>query len=87
MQAEPHDQPVLFIIDYQDTRKAWGWAKTYSNAARAGLTGDAALRSIVYFGAVQDYFAFHPSHGTDPVFNRVSRGFFRDDERRKLRER
>ena len=82
VQAEPHDQPVLFIIDYQDSRKAWGWAKTYSNASRAGLTGDAVLRSIVYFGNVNDYFAFHPSHGSDPVFNKASRGFFRDAERR-----
>ena len=29
VQAEPHDQPVVFIVDYQDTRKAWGWAKTF----------------------------------------------------------
>src|SRR5438093_5706802 len=82
VQAEPHDQPVLFIIDYKDERRAWGWAKTFSNAARSGLSGDAALRSIIYFGTVQDYFADRPSTGTDPVYTRVTKGFFRDSERR-----
>src|SRR5205823_5104739 len=82
VQAEPHDQPVLFIVDYQDTRKAWGWAKTYSNAARAGLSGDAALRSIVYFGSVQNYFADQPTPGTDPVYQRVTKGFLRDTDQR-----
>jgi MFS family permease len=82
VQAEPHDQPVVFIIDYQDNRKAWGWAKTFSNAARSGLSGDAALRSIVYFGSVHDYLANQPTPGTDPVYERVTRGFLRDADQR-----
>src|SRR5207302_7425619 len=82
VQAEPKDQPILFVIDYRDDRKAWGWAKTFSNAARAGLSGDEALRSIIYFGNVTDYFAGRPSHGTDHVYNKVTNGFFRDAEQR-----
>jgi Major Facilitator Superfamily len=73
--AEDPNRPIVFVIDYRPDRKAWGWAKTYSNVSRAGLEGDEALRSIVYFGAVEDYLAGRPSHGGDPVYDRVSRGF------------
>src|SRR5437763_11279149 len=80
VQAEPHDQPVVFIVDYSDTRTSWGWAKTFSNAARSGLSGDAALRSIVYFCGVKDYFADQPTPGTDTVYRRVTKGFISDDD-------
>ncbi|MFN2544923.1 MAG: MFS transporter, partial [Actinomycetota bacterium] len=83
--AQTDDQPVLFIVNYRDDRKAWGWAKTYSNAARAGLIGDQALRSVIYFGNINDYFALRPSQGEDRVFNRVSRGFFQNTQSRLAR--
>ena len=73
--------PIVFVINYRQDRKAWGWAKTYSNTARAGLTGNSALRSTIYFGDVQDFLAGRPSVGTDPVYTRVSRGFFHEEQR------
>ncbi len=73
--------PIVFVINYRQDRKAWGWAKTYSNTARAGLTGNSALRSAIYFGTVEDFLAGRPSTGTDPVYRRVSRGFFHEEQK------
>jgi hypothetical protein len=74
-------RPIVFVINYRQDRKAWGWAKTYSNTARAGLTGNSVLRSTIYFGDVQDFLVGRPSTGTDPVYRRVSRGFFHEEQR------
>ncbi|MFL5797413.1 MAG: MFS transporter [Actinomycetota bacterium] len=81
-------QPVVFVIDYRHDRKAWGWAKTFSNVARSGLEGDEALRSAIYFGDLPDFLANRPSGHIDfgrctpapldRVYDCVSAGFFRE---------
>jgi hypothetical protein len=90
--AEPSSRPIAFVVNYRHDRRAWGWAKTYANSSRAGLTGDKVLRSVVYFGNVEDFLAERPTdvsrgdcerrmgHGNDQdyddVYQRVSCGFF-----------
>jgi Major Facilitator Superfamily len=81
-------QPVVFVVDYRRDRKAWGWAKTFSNVARSGLEGDEALRSAIYFGDLPDFLANRPSGHIDfdrctpapldRVYDCVSVGFFRE---------
>ena len=77
---EPADRPIVFVVNYQDDQKAYGWAKTYSNTARAGLDGAQALRSYIYFGKVSDFLAGRPTAGTDHTYSRVSRRFFQETE-------
>jgi hypothetical protein len=59
--AESSGRPIAFVVNYRHDRRAWGWAKTYANSSRAGLTGDKVLRSVVYFGALEDYLAGRPT--------------------------
>jgi MFS family permease len=83
--SEP-DRPVVFVVDYRHERKAWGWAKTFSNVARSGLEGDEALRSAIYFGDLPDFLAGRPSGSIrladchpvplDRVYDCVSAGFY-----------
>ncbi len=84
--ASDPGRPVVFVIDYRRDRKAWGWAKTFSNVARSGLDGDEALRSAIYFGDLPDFLANRPSGHIDldrckpapldRVYDCVSVGFF-----------
>ncbi|HEX9374688.1 MAG TPA: MFS transporter [Actinomycetota bacterium] len=85
--ASPKDRPIVFVIDYRRDRKAWGWAKTFSNVSRSGLEGNEALRSTIYFGDLPDFLAGRPSAtGVDLgdckpvplnlVYECVSVGFF-----------
>jgi Major Facilitator Superfamily len=88
--ATDPDRPVVFVINYRNDRKSWGWAKTYSNTARAGLSGDQAERSEIFFGDVRDYFADRPSASgitfaqcdtkvpLEKVYQCVSLGFFHE---------
>ena len=60
--ASDPDRPVVFVVDYRHgDRKAWGWAKTYSNVARSGLEGDEALRTAIYFGDLDDFVQSQPT--------------------------
>jgi hypothetical protein len=91
--ASEADRPVVFVVDYRHERKAWGWAKTFSNVARSGLDGDEALRSAIYFGDLPDFLADRPSGNIDladckpvpldRVYDCVSVGFF-DEMRHHL---
>jgi hypothetical protein len=82
--AQPDDRPIVFITNFPPQRVAWGWGKTFANVARAGLEGDQAARSAVYFGSVEDFLAGRPSVEGDPTYDRVSRGFF-EETRTRLR--
>ncbi len=83
VEREP-GHPIVFILDYDDTYQAYGWAKTFTNVSRTGLPGDALKRSMSYFGTVEDFLANRPTVLTDPTYNTMSRGFF--DEVQALRE-
>ncbi len=88
------DRPVVFVVDYRHgDRKAWGWAKTFSNVARSGLEGDEALRTAIYFGDLRDFLADRPTGNIrladchpvplNKVYDCVSAGFF-DEMRTQL---
>lgn len=72
------DAPVIFVLDYLDIYQAYGWSKTFTNVSRAGLPGDAVKRSMSYFGSVDDFLAGRPTVRTDPTYNKMSRGYFRE---------
>ncbi|MBI4260680.1 MAG: MFS transporter [Actinobacteria bacterium] len=74
----PADVPLLFVNDYPPQRVAWGWGKTFGNIARAGLEGDKAARTVIWFGHLDDFLAGRPSVEDDPIYDRVSRGFHED---------
>lgn len=77
VEREP-GHPIVFILDYEDTYQAYGWAKTFTNVSRTGLPGDALKRSMSYFGSVEDFLADRPTVLTDPTYNTMSRGFFHE---------
>ncbi|MGH2527961.1 MAG: MFS transporter [Actinomycetota bacterium] len=77
VEREP-GHPFVFILDYEDTYQAYGWAKTFTNVSRTGLPGDAVKRSMSYFGTVDDFLADRPTVLTDPTYNTMSRGFFHE---------
>lgn len=87
--AEDPDRPILFLTNYRNEMRAWGWAKTFANTARGGLEGDQAERSQVFFGDAQDLFADRPSEAgvdaadcedieTEDVYACVSLGFYEE---------
>ena len=70
--------PLVFVVNFGDTYQSYGWAKTFTNVSRTGLPGDAVERSATYFGDVNDLLADRPTQLTDPTYNKMSRGFFRE---------
>jgi Major Facilitator Superfamily len=88
--ASDPGRPVVFIANYRNDRRAWGWAKTFANTARSGLSGDRAERSEIYFGTVEDYAAGRPTGGgitlakceehvpLNKVYDCLSLGFFHE---------
>ncbi len=72
------DRPIVFIVNFGDTYQAYGWSKTFTNVSRTGLPGDAVKRSATYFGDVGDFLANRPTQLTDPTYNKMARGFFRE---------
>jgi MFS family permease len=78
VEHEPQDRPIVFVVNFGDTYQAYGWSKTFTNVSRTGLPGDAVKRSMTYFGDVDDLIAGRPTELTDPTYNKMSRGFFRE---------
>ncbi|MGQ0670418.1 MAG: hypothetical protein ACT4PO_12205, partial [Actinomycetota bacterium] len=72
------ERPSVFVVNYGDTATAYGWAKTYTNVLRTGLPGDAAERSVTYFGALEDFLAGRPTAGQDPGYTQTSRDHFEE---------
>jgi hypothetical protein len=83
VEREP-DHPIVFIVNFGDAFQAYGWAKTYTNVSRAGLPGDAVKRDYSYFGSVDRFLANEPTIQSDPVYNKMARGFY-DEMQRGLR--
>ncbi len=76
--SQDANRPIVFVIDAADNIKSWGWSKTFSNMARAGLSGDQVDRSLIYFGEVSHFLDHQPTHLSDKTYNKVSNGFFRN---------
>jgi hypothetical protein len=72
------DRPIVFVVNFGDTYQAYGWAKTFTNVSRTGLPGDAVKRSATYFGDVDDLLADRRTQLSDPTYNKMARGFFRE---------
>ena len=55
------ERPNVLLVNYRDTNDetgtntAYGWAKTWSNVFRTGLSGDAAERSVTYLGTIDNF--------------------------------
>ncbi len=77
---EPADRPIVFVINDADRYQSYGWSKTFTNVSRTGLPGDAVDRSMSYFGSYEDFLAGRPTALTDPIYNKMSGGFFREVE-------
>ncbi|MBI2239048.1 MAG: MFS transporter, partial [Actinobacteria bacterium] len=77
VEREP-GHPVVFVLNFGDTYQSYGWAKTFTNVSRTGLPGDAVKRSASYFGDVQSFLVGEPTVLTDPTYNKMSRGFYRE---------
>jgi hypothetical protein len=75
VEQEPN-HPIVFIANFRDAYQSYGWAKTYTNVSRAGLPGDAVERDFTYWGSVEDFLAGRPTVLTDPVYDKMSRGFY-----------
>ncbi len=85
VETEP-GRPIVFLTNFEDRYVAYGWSKTYTNVARAGLPGDAVVRHFSFFGdperfvelAAEDF----PGYGdgplllTDPTYNKMTLGFY-----------
>jgi hypothetical protein len=77
---EPAERPIVFLVNDADRYQSYGWSKTFTNVSRTGLPGEAVERSMSYFGSYQDFLADRPTDLTDPIYNKMSRGFFREVE-------
>ena len=76
--GESGDNPIVFVVDYQDEYQSYGWSKTFTNVSRTGLPGDAVKRSMTYFGTLEDFLADRPTQLTDGTYNKMARGFHRE---------
>ena len=64
VEAAGDDRANVLVVNFGDTddpsdqtNTGYGWAKTYSNVFRTGLPGDAADRSVTYFGTLENFLA------------------------------
>ncbi|HEX6401477.1 MAG TPA: MFS transporter [Actinomycetota bacterium] len=63
------ERPILLIVNYGNTddptgsNTAYGWAKTYTNVFRTGLSGTAAKYQATFVGSVEDFRAGVASTG------------------------
>jgi MFS family permease len=78
VERSPEGAPIVFVVDYQDAYQAYGWSKTFTNVSRTGLPGDTVKRSMTYFGAVEDLLAGRSTVRSDPIYNRMSLGFYEE---------
>ncbi len=58
-------RPASTYFDHDDpntlTNTAYGWAKTFSNVFRTGLSGDQTERAVTYLGTVENFLAGKPT--------------------------
>jgi hypothetical protein len=66
--AAAGDRPNVLVVNFNDlddpntgTNTGYGWAKTYTNVYRTGLPGDAAERSVTYFGDLGRFLQGEPT--------------------------
>lgn len=84
------DRPIVLVMDHgrnngSEANRAYGWAKSATNAFRIGLPGDADARSATFVGTVEDAVAGRASTGRTSTYDAVARRFF-DDVRARLAE-
>lgn len=60
-------RPNILVMNYSDandvtgSNTAYGWAKTYTNVFRTGLSGESEKYSATYLGTVQNFLADRPT--------------------------
>ena len=61
------ERPNILVMNYTDandvtgSNTAYGWAKTYTNVFRTGLSGESEKYSATYLGTVQNFLADRPT--------------------------
>ena len=61
------ERPNILVMNYTDandatgSNTAYGWAKTYTNVFRTGLSGESEKYSATYLGTVQNFLAGRPT--------------------------
>ena len=75
-EAEP-DRPVVIVIHPKPTlQRIWGLTQQFCNIISGPLSGDVAARTLFYFGEPADLVARRPTRTGQPMFDRLSRGFY-----------
>ncbi|MEX0991357.1 MAG: hypothetical protein WD004_03695 [Actinomycetota bacterium] len=72
----PDDRPIIFINDYAESPEAYAWAKTHADMTLAGVGGEAARRTYLYFGTVNDFRLSRSTPSDDPYYANASTQFF-----------
>jgi Major Facilitator Superfamily len=78
------ERPSVLIVNYGNTddetgsNTTYGWAKTYTNVFRTGLSGDAAKYHVTYVGTVDDFGRDVPSDGPSQNYRDTTRSHWRE---------
>ena len=78
------ERPSVLIVNYGNTddetgsNTTYGWAKTYTNVFRTGLSGEAAKYHVTYVGTVEDFRNAIPADGPSENYRDTSRSHWRE---------
>ena len=78
------ERPSVLIVNYGNTddetgsNTTYGWAKTYTNVFRTGLSGEDAKYHVTYVGTVEDFRRGVPADGPSENYRDTSRSHWRE---------
>ena len=86
------DRPNILVMNYSDandstgSNTAYGWAKTYTNVFRTGLSGESEKLSATYLGTVQNFLADQPtaSRTDGATYTEWSQRYFDEIQARRV---
>jgi hypothetical protein len=87
--AEAGPRPVVLVMNYGDTddetgtNTAYGWAKTYTNVFRTGLTGDQVRQQVTYLGTVENFLGNERTEGVSDGYEAASEKHFGEVQLRR----
>ena len=82
------ERPIVLIVNYGNTDDAtgsnttYGWAKTYTNVFRTGLSGTAAKYQVTYVGTVEDFRRGVASDGPSENYRDTTKSHWEELRRR-----
>ena len=78
-------RPNILIANFGDTATAYGWAKTFTNVFRTGLSGESDQYQATYLGRLEDFLAGRPSTGPSAGYRKISGDYWRELQSRMRR--